>query len=559
MGKSPGKWIKSLILGRKSSKSKLSRGNDASKSADKGEVLVSSEAPMSDKTVDHSIISQLAPAVGARSGEDSEHGATAKLQNEGFTFPFAQRDENAEENMKLGSEGDPERIRHETAATKAQAAFRGYLARRAFRTLKGIIRLQALIRGRLVRRQAIATLRCVHAIVKLQALVRGHKVRCSTVGIEVRNACNMGKVQGAICSDSSGISASTPVEKLIKNVFVQKLLALSSGAIPLSLHYSPEEPNSSWEWLERWTGSHLRESHLKPKNNVEHDTVEKIETEEGKQKRSVRKVSRANAENSSGRSNKVSERPKRNLRKLPSHPIDSVQEHPQNEFEKVNRNLRKASDSAKDARERFHIDSGKPKRNVKKSSIAAAPEVSEGTNDMAVVVMKGSDDDASPKHTVVSALQEHHDLDSQHAGNNSKVHDIQETIKQLNPKDYNTGNENQKISERRASFPPNINNQENGIHNTPKVPSYMAPTESARAKLRGQGSPRFAQDAIENIGTTRRHSLPSSANGKFPSMSPRAQKLVHAAGKGVTGSDVSLSSSRDDTVSDKVIKAEWRR
>ncbi|KAF2298800.1 hypothetical protein GH714_027976 [Hevea brasiliensis] len=178
---------------------------------------------------------------------------------------------------------------------------------------------------------------------------------------------------------------------------------------------------------------------------------------------------------------------------------------------------------------------------------------------MAVVVMKGSDDDASPKHTAVSALQELHDLDSQHAGNNNKVHDIQETIKQLNPKDYNTGNENQKISERRASFPPNIDNQENGIHNTPKVPSYMAPTESARAKLRGQGSPRFSQDAIENIGTTRRHSLPSSANGKFPSMSPRAQKLVHAAGKGVTGSDVSLSSSRDDAVSDKVIKAEWRR
>lgn len=68
-------------------------------------------------------------------------------------------------------------------------------ARRAFRTLKGIIRLQALIRGHLVRRQAIATLHCLHAIVKFQALVRGQKVRCSTVGIEVQKACNIGKVQ----------------------------------------------------------------------------------------------------------------------------------------------------------------------------------------------------------------------------------------------------------------------------------------------------------------------------------------------------------------------------
>lgn len=58
-------------------------------------------------------------------------------------------------------------------------------ARRAFRTLQGIIRLQAVIRGCLVRRQAVATLHCVHGIVKLQALVRGHMVRGSDIGNEV--------------------------------------------------------------------------------------------------------------------------------------------------------------------------------------------------------------------------------------------------------------------------------------------------------------------------------------------------------------------------------------
>lgn len=104
----------------------------AKKSADKGEVLISSEAPVTDTTVEHSTISQLAPAIGARSGADSEHVAAANLQNEGlqneiFTFSFAQRDENAEEGTKVGSEEDPERIRHETAITKAQAAVRGYL------------------------------------------------------------------------------------------------------------------------------------------------------------------------------------------------------------------------------------------------------------------------------------------------------------------------------------------------------------------------------------------------------------------------------------------------
>lgn len=50
-------------------------------------------------------------------------------------------------------------------------------ARRAFRALKGIIRLQALVRGHLVRRQAVATLRCMRAIIELQALARGRMVR----------------------------------------------------------------------------------------------------------------------------------------------------------------------------------------------------------------------------------------------------------------------------------------------------------------------------------------------------------------------------------------------
>lgn len=50
-------------------------------------------------------------------------------------------------------------------------------ARRAFWALKGIIRLQALVRGHLVRRQAVATLKCMRAIVEFQALARGRKVR----------------------------------------------------------------------------------------------------------------------------------------------------------------------------------------------------------------------------------------------------------------------------------------------------------------------------------------------------------------------------------------------
>lgn len=57
------------------------------------------------------------------------------------------------------------------AAIKIQTAYRGYLARKALRALKGFVRLQAIIRGRAVRRQAMTTLKCLQSIAKIQSEV----------------------------------------------------------------------------------------------------------------------------------------------------------------------------------------------------------------------------------------------------------------------------------------------------------------------------------------------------------------------------------------------------
>ncbi|XP_050228103.1 protein IQ-DOMAIN 20 [Mercurialis annua] len=83
----------------------------------------------------------------------------------------------SETSLSLGSEI----TREDIAARKIQAAFRGHLARRAFRALRSMVKLQALARGAYVRKQSRIALHCMHALVRLQVRIRARQLlgRCS--------------------------------------------------------------------------------------------------------------------------------------------------------------------------------------------------------------------------------------------------------------------------------------------------------------------------------------------------------------------------------------------
>ncbi|KAM0929997.1 hypothetical protein ACQ4PT_001231 [Festuca glaucescens] len=79
-------------------------------------------------------------------------------------------------------------ITQEWAAVRIQTAFRGFLARRAVRALRGIVRLQAMVCGRRVRQQLAVTIKCMKALLRVQARARDRRTRLSADGRDSHDA-----------------------------------------------------------------------------------------------------------------------------------------------------------------------------------------------------------------------------------------------------------------------------------------------------------------------------------------------------------------------------------
>lgn len=164
--------------------------------------------------------------------------------------------------------------KEELAAIKIQTAYRRHLASQCvFRALRAVVRLQALARGRMVRKQACAALRCMQALVKVQALARGRRVRASELGQLIQKHLqqtrqqrkkpsegwvnSMATVQQLQAKAQSKQDAVVKRQRALVYAFSEQLNRCTPKQNPSSvIDFQPDKSDWGWVWLERWMAAH---------------------------------------------------------------------------------------------------------------------------------------------------------------------------------------------------------------------------------------------------------------------------------------------------------------
>lgn len=606
MGKAPGKWIKTLLLGKKSPKSNL--------------VVSAVKDDFSNLSLDPPVAS-------------SQPDTASSAQN---VVPPSNGDD-------LEPRSDVDELKLGQAASKIQAVYRARQARREIRTLKGIIRLQAVIRGHLVRRQAVATYSCIWGIVKFQALVRGRIARSSSDSVIQCHKPNM-EVND---SEALQVSMCSWMNDPSKFIIVKKLLASSPTALPLKIQYGPEEPNSANVWLERWTRLHVwsppprAAKILVPQTKTKKRNYQAVvDSEKARPKQGVKKQSvPASGKGSNRSSTTESEKPKRStVRKastLSKDPLrtesDKAKHKPRKsrsaaskeevKEEKPRPSLKRSSLSnsslkvtRKSAEKRKEtVDSVQIEPEVKVSdnvesaekekdaagSVQIEPEVKvldvlEGGGDAVESAEKEKDTAESVQiepevrvsgvleggDAVESAEKEKNSADSVQMETEVKVSDdlqggekekdttdvvakeldVEEKEKSPEEDELRTSETNDKGEEDLKCSDVKVSSENGNISSDNSKPSERRVSPHYQDEGRTHSGRKIPSYMAPTASTLRRHSLPSPANGKpgvTTTMSPRAHKLLLASAKGSMNGDKSASSSKNK--SDKSNKTEWKR
>ncbi|CAN1274838.1 Protein IQ-DOMAIN 2 [Linum perenne] len=165
--------------------------------------------------------------------------------------------------------------KEEAAAIMIQTVFRGYLARRGLRALRGLVRLKQLMEGPTVKRQAVHTLRCMQTLSRVQTQIHTRRVRMSEENQALQRQLLQkhakeleslrmkeqwdDSLQSKEKMESNMLSkyeATMRRERALAYAFSHQQSLKNPIRSNTSMFMTPGNPSWGWSWLERWMSAH---------------------------------------------------------------------------------------------------------------------------------------------------------------------------------------------------------------------------------------------------------------------------------------------------------------
>ncbi|KAJ0983917.1 hypothetical protein J5N97_002273 [Dioscorea zingiberensis] len=167
--------------------------------------------------------------------------------------------------------------KEELAAIKIQTAFRAYLARKALRSLRGLVRLKSLIQGNAIKRQTANTLHCTQTMARIQSQIHTRRKQmfeekqASLKQLRMNREKELEKLRAGEEWDDSILSkekieaglmdkqeAAIRRERAMAYAFSHQWKTASRTV--KSTFSDPSNPNWGWSWTERWMAARPWES-----------------------------------------------------------------------------------------------------------------------------------------------------------------------------------------------------------------------------------------------------------------------------------------------------------
>ncbi|KAM0003719.1 putative IQ motif, EF-hand binding protein [Helianthus debilis subsp. tardiflorus] len=161
--------------------------------------------------------------------------------------------------------------KEEVAVIRIQTTFRGYLARRALRALRGLVRLKTLVEGPAVKRQTANTLKCMQNLSRVHSQINSRRIRMSEENQALqkqllqKRAKEIESLQmGEEWNDSlqskeeieakllSKYEATMRRERAMAYSFSHQQPWKKSSRTTNLLFMDPTNPQWGWSWLERY-------------------------------------------------------------------------------------------------------------------------------------------------------------------------------------------------------------------------------------------------------------------------------------------------------------------